>query len=108
MGSFKRGLFFGSMLGAGLAWLNLTKSGKETRAKLLDSSEKVYSDIKSKVQTSDLAQNITENKYLKLVTENVELYAKKFGLDDKTRMMLTKILASQWKNLQNELKQTKK
>jgi len=35
MGNFKKGLFLGGLLGAGLMWLNVTPKGREMKAKLL-------------------------------------------------------------------------
>ena len=36
MGTFKKGLFFGGLLGAGLMWLNTTKQGRELRENMLN------------------------------------------------------------------------
>ncbi len=58
MGKFKKGLFMGGLLGAGMMWLNTTKKGKETRDKLIDQSAEVYALLKDNILASDQYKNL--------------------------------------------------
>lgn len=97
MGKFKKGLFLGGLLGAGLMWLNATKKGKETRDQMLDYAADVYAQVKEKVQTSEGWDKMTKNKYYKMVEEAVNKYAVENDLVDSIRDMVEKIVKAQWK-----------
>jgi len=97
MGKFKKGLFLGGLLGAGMMWLNATKKGKETRDQMLDYAADVYSDVKIKVMESDGWDKMTKTKYYKMVEEVVNKYAVENDLIDSIRDMVEKIVKAQWK-----------
>lgn len=97
MGNFKKGIFLGGLLGAGLMWLNATKKGKETRDKMLDYSADVYADVKEKVMASEGWDKMTKSKYYQLVEEAVNKYAVENDLVDSVRNMVEKVVKAQWK-----------
>jgi len=101
MGNFKRGLFFGGLLGAGLVWLNATKKGKQTRDEMLDYAADVYDDVKARVQTSKKWKDMSKSKYYKMVEETVNKYAVENDLVDNMRDMVEKVVKAQWKNIKD-------
>ncbi|PIZ94915.1 MAG: hypothetical protein COX80_05390 [Candidatus Magasanikbacteria bacterium CG_4_10_14_0_2_um_filter_33_14] len=98
MGKFKKGLFLGGLLGAGLVWLNATKKGKEVRNNLMDSAGDVYDDVKEKVIASEGWDKMTKTKYYQFVEQAVNKYAVENDLLDSMRDMIEKVVKSQWKN----------
>jgi len=107
MGKFKKGLFLGTLLGAGLTWLNSTTKGKETRGNLIDHAEKLYPEIKEKILNSGAWNSMTKSKYIKLVEKQVNIYAKKYKLPTETKKLITKVVIAQWNNLQSAIKKKK-
>ena len=99
MGRFKKGLFFGGLLGAGMMWMSTTKKGRETREQLLDHAAQVCVEVKSKVRESGAWENMTRNKYVSLVQEVVEKYAVQHQLPDSVKNMVTKLVSAQWRGL---------
>ncbi|MBI2436513.1 MAG: YtxH domain-containing protein [Candidatus Magasanikbacteria bacterium] len=97
MGNFKKGIFLGGLLGAGLMWLNATKKGKQTRDKMLDYSADVYADVKEKVMASEGWDKMTKSKYYQIVEEAVNKYAVENDLVDSVRNMVEKVVKAQWK-----------
>jgi gas vesicle protein len=104
MGRFKKGLFFGGLLGAGLMWLNTTKKGKQVREQIVDASADVYEEVKKKIAESGALENMTKNKYMDMVRDVVDTYATKTGMADNLKNMVSKMVGSQWK----QIKTTKK
>lgn len=104
MGKFKKGLFFGSLLGAGMMWLNTTKKGKELRDEMLDHAAEVYVDLKNKVLTSEKYKKLNKNEYMKMAHELVNKYAIDNGLAENVKKMVEKLVVAQWKNLKGEIK----
>ena len=104
MGKFKKGLFFGGLLGAGMMWLNTTKKGKEMREEMLDHAAEIYVTIKEKALNSKQYQDLNKNEYVKMVKEMVDKYAVKNGMADNIKKMVTKVLTAQYKNLKSEIK----
>jgi gas vesicle protein len=102
MGTFKKGLFVGGLLGAALMWLNTTKKGKETREQILDNAAVVYSQVIEKARQSDALTEMTKNKYVKLVKEAVDKYAEENEMAEYLKNMITKVVSAQWKNVKNE------
>ncbi len=103
MGNFKRGLFIGSILGAGLMWLGVTKKGKEVREKILDYAAEIYSDLKNKILQSDLKAQIDKNKYIKMVKEKVDDYLQDKDLNPRFKAIVEKIVSLQWVNIKKEI-----
>ena len=95
----------GGFLGAGLMWLNTTKKGRMTRDALLDAAAEVYAGVKKKVLESDALANIKRSEYVQLVRSHVEEYARKHPLVNAVKDMIVRVVISQWKHLQTELKQ---
>lgn len=102
MGKFKKGIFLGGLLGAGLMWLNTTKKGKETRDQMLDYAADIYSDVKTKVMESEGWDKMTKTKYYKTVEAAVNKYAVENDLVDSMRDMVEKVVKAQWKKLKGE------
>jgi len=50
MGRFKKGLFLGGLIGAGLMWLNATVKGKEYRAKIIAHLDPLYRELKESIK----------------------------------------------------------
>lgn len=103
MGKFKKGVFFGGLLGASMVWMSTTKKGKEVKEKLLDGAAEVYLDVKDKVAASGAYDKITKNEFVEMAREAVDKYAVKNGLAKKTKKMMTKLVSTQWANLQKEI-----
>lgn len=99
MGKFKAGLFLGGLLGAWLAWLNLTQKGRETRDQMLDHAAKIYSAVKEKVQTSEQYKDLSKNEYVQMVKEYVDKYAIENGLAEKVKNVIIKVVSAQYKNI---------
>ena len=104
MGKFKKGLFFGGLLGAGMMWLNTTKKGKETRDQLLDHAADVYAEVKDKTLASEQWDKMTKTKYYKAVESAVNKYAVENDLVDSMRDMIEKVVKAQRKKLKGENK----
>lgn len=107
MGKFKKGLFLGGLLGAGLMWLSTTKKGREVREQILDHAAKIYVKVKEQVLVSPQYENFTKNEYVQMVKEYVDKYAIQNGLADSVKNMIVKIVSLQWNNLQSDLEDKK-
>jgi len=108
MGKFKKGLMLGGLLGAGFMWLNTTKKGREVRENMLDQAAVVYADVKKKVLASKNWNKLTKQKYVKIVRETIETYAKNKNWSANTKKMVMKLVENQWKNIKSEIaKRTK-
>lgn len=101
MGRFKKGLFIGSLLGAGLMWLGGTKKGKQTGKQLIDHAEKLYPDIKQAVLDSRQVQHLTKSRYIRIAKEHVDRYAKKYRLPPKIKDTMMKTVRAKWKEVQH-------
>lgn len=101
MGNFKKGLFFGGLLGAGLMWLNVTPKGKEMRAKLMAYAEPMYNELKENIKT---LEGPTKEMYEALVERATEELAAKKEMAVEMKMMLIKELKKRWGKLEKELK----
>lgn len=99
MGTFKKGLFFGGLLGAGLMWLNTTKRGKEFRDTIVKYAAEVYEEVKTKITSSKQWEKLTKNQYVKMVEEVVNKYAVENDLSDNIRNMVEKVVKAQWKKV---------
>jgi len=99
MGTFKKGLFLGGLLGAGLMWLSVTKKGKEVRDQILDHAAHVYEEVKKNVLRSDQWKKMNKNQYIKMVKETVDKYAIQNGLAENVKNMIVKVVGSQWEKM---------
>lgn len=107
MGTFKKGLFFGSLVGAGLMWMSATKKGRAMRDTLLDQAADVYAEVKQRMLDSDAWDKMTKQKYVATVREIVDKYAIKNSVADDVKEMVVKVVSAQWKTIQAELKKRK-
>lgn len=101
MGNFKKGLFLGGLLGAGLMWLNVTPKGREMKAKLLAYAEPMYNELKENIKK---LEGPTKEMYEALVARAVEEIAAKKEMAAEMKVMLVRELTKRWKRLEKELK----
>lgn len=101
MGNFKKGLFWGSLVGAGLMWLNATPKGKEMRAKVLAHVEPLFDELKSSLMQ---LEGPTKEMYEALVERAVEEYGARKELADDMKVVLIKQLKKKWAEIAKELK----
>lgn len=92
----KKGFIFGSLLGAGLMWLSVTKKGRELRGQIMESSEIIFEEIKKKAVESGGLEKITKNKYVEMVGEKIDDYAAKNKWADGLKKMVEKVLLAEW------------
>ena len=104
MGKFKKGLFFGGLLGAGMVWLNTTKKDRKMREEMLDHAAEIYVGLKERVLSSKEYENLNKNQYVKMVKEAVDKYAIDNGLAEGVKNMVIKVVSGQYKNLKSEIK----
>lgn len=104
MGKFKRGLFLGGLLGAGLVWLNTTVKGKEIREKILGHVDVLYGELKESIKKLD---GPTQEMYNALVERAAAEYAEKKQMAESYKSVLIKELKKKWDTLAGELKQNK-
>lgn len=105
MGKFKKGLFMGSVLGAGLMWLMGTKKGKEVRDQLLDHAARMYEDLREDILSSDAYKNMTKNKYTALVKEKVDNYIDEHPALEDLKDTAVKMLVAQWNGLKEDIEE---
>ncbi|MFA6485775.1 MAG: hypothetical protein WCT40_00180 [Candidatus Magasanikbacteria bacterium] len=101
MGNFKKGLFLGGLLGAGMMWLNATPKGREMRAKLVEHLNPLYIELKESIKQ---LEGPTREMYEALVDRAVEEYSAKKEMADEMKAVLIKKLKCKWKDLEKELK----
>ena len=100
MGRFKKGLFFGGLLGAALTWLNVSPKGKEYRDKLLGHVEPLYNELKESIKK---LEGPTRDMYDALVERAVQEYALKKDMAVDMKNNLIKELKRKWVEVQKEL-----
>ena len=101
MGNFKKGIFLGGLLGAGLMWLNATPKGKEMRAKILEYGEPMYNELKESLKQ---LEGPTKEMYDALVDRAVEELAAKKEMADDVKATLVRNLKKRWKELEKEIR----
>lgn len=102
MGKFNKGLFFGGLLGAGLTWLNTTKKGKAMRDDIVKHATDVYPKIVAEIKESKQWKQLSHSEYVERVQAFVDTYAVETGLSDKVKLMVEKLVISQWKRFKAE------
>jgi gas vesicle protein len=100
MGKFKKGLFLGGLVGAGMMWLNATPKGKEMRAKLAAHLDPLYQELKASIKQ---LEGPTREMYDALVERAVEEYASKKQMADDMKQMLVKKLKKKWSEVKKDL-----
>jgi gas vesicle protein len=101
MGRFKKGLFIGGLLGAGLMWLNATVRGKEYRAKILAHLDPLYNELKESIKK---LEGPTKEMWNALVERAVEEYSAKKELALEMKNSLIKELQKKWENIDEDIK----
>jgi len=101
MGKFKKGLFLGSLVGAGMMWLNATPKGKEMRSKLVEHSKPLYDELKESLKQ---LEGPTKEMYEALVERAVAEYGDRKDMADEMKMMLIRDLKKKWSKLEKEIK----
>jgi len=96
MGKFKKGIFFGSLVGAGLTWLFTTKEGREMRGKIETWAHEVFDELKGKIGETEIAD---QAKYNTKVQKVLEEYGKRKKVPAEAMKKLEQILKAQWKKL---------
>ncbi|PIT86922.1 MAG: hypothetical protein COU33_00440 [Candidatus Magasanikbacteria bacterium CG10_big_fil_rev_8_21_14_0_10_43_6] len=104
MGKFKKGLFLGGMLGAGMTWLLTTKKGKEVREQMLDHAADVHVKLREEIMKSETYDKLTKTRYVKLLRAAVNKYAINRALPREVKEMIIKVLSAEWKSIRGELK----
>jgi len=87
MGNFKRGLFFGGLVGAALMWLNVTPKGKEMRDKLMIYADDLFVELKQSIKQ---LEGPTREMYDALVERAVEEYGDKMQLAQDVKLLLVR------------------
>lgn len=108
MGRLKNGLLVGSLLGAGLVWLNTTKKGRELRSQITQQAADIYGDVKEKAMASETWSKLSKANYVEMVKEAVDDYTKRHPVAEQAKIIITKILTAQWSNLQTQIKKHEK
>jgi len=100
MGTFKKGLFVGGLLGAALMWLNATPKGKEMRAKIKEHLDPLFNELKGSLMK---LEGPTKEMYDALVDRAVEEYAAKKELAQDIKNHLVRELKKKWKDVESNL-----
>ncbi len=93
MGNFKKGLFIGGLLGAGLMWLNTTIKGKEYRTKILEHINPLYLELKENIKQ---LEGPTKEMWDALVERAVAEYAAKKNMAEDMKTSLVRELQNRW------------
>lgn len=101
MGTFKKGLFLGGLVGAGLMWLNATPKGKEMRTKITAHFEPLFNELKTSLTQ---LEGPTREMYEALVERAVAEYAAKKDLADDIKDQLIRKLKKKWGEVEKSLK----
>jgi gas vesicle protein len=102
MGMFKKGMVFGGLVGAGITWLNTTVRGKKVRDDLIVHAASAYKQLKAELKSSETWKDLSEHEYTQKVTAFVDTYSKKHKLDGKAKVLITKLVVSQWARFKQE------
>ncbi len=100
MGRFKKGLFFGGLLGAGLMWLNATPKGKEMRSKIMEHMTPLYDELKNSIKQ---LEGPTKEMWDALVERAVAEYAAKKEMAEEMKEQLIRQLQKKWRELEKEI-----
>ncbi len=103
MGTFKKGLFFGGLVGAGIMWLATTKKGKEVREKMIDHASVAYEKLKAHLKASQAWKKMNKNTYVQMAREIVDTYALEAGLGPEVKNAVMRFLKTQLPRIKREL-----
>ena len=99
MSKLKKGFVLGSLIGAGLLWLNTTKKGKVVRDQALTHAEDVYERVKDRVFASEAWDEMSRSRFGEIVSEVADEYTRERGLADNAKAIVVKIVNAQWGHL---------
>lgn len=102
MGNFKRGLILGGLLGAGLAWLNVTTKGKAVRDEALEHAAVVYERVKKEVMKSDGWKKMKKSEVTKQVQKIANDYSAEIGLAKSTVMLIVSLVLKKWEKMKHD------
>lgn len=105
MGNFSKGIFLGSLLGAGAMWLNTTEKGKNMRDKFINHAENVYEEVKQKVQDTETYQDLSEKDFREVIEQVAEKYANKKELSDMTKKVIVRLVNNHIDSIKAEIKE---
>ncbi len=103
MGNFKRGLVLGGLLGAGLAWLNLTTKGKAVRDEAIEHAAVVYERVKKEVMKSDSWKKMKKSDFTKQVQKIATDYSSEIGLAKSTVLLIVSLEVKKWEKMKREM-----
>lgn len=90
-------------MGAGLAWLSLTKEGKAVRDQAMDHAVKVYERVKRELPKSETWKKMKKSDFAKMVQKIADDYSNELGLAKKVTQTIVALVMSQWNKLRNEV-----
>lgn len=108
MGKLSKGIFLGSLLGAGAMWLNTTEKGKNLRDSFIDHAENVYEQVKQKVQETETYQDLSEKEFKQIIENVTEKYANKKKLGSMTKKVIVRLINKHMNSLKAEIKEAEK
>lgn len=92
-------------IGAGLMWLFSSKKGREVRTQILDYAAEAYTTLRKEVMESEEYGKLTKQRYVVLVKQVIDDYAKDHQISDKMKRTIARLLTNQWAYLKKELKE---
>ena len=95
-------MWLGSLLGAGLIWLNTTKKGQELRDQALGHAEQVYDRVKERLQGSETWDKLSRSRFGEVVSEVADEYSREHGLGENVKRIVVRVVNSQWGHLRKE------
>jgi gas vesicle protein len=96
MGRFKKGLFLGGLIGAGLMWLGVTPRGKELRARVREHLDPLFIEIQEAMKQ---LEGPTREMYEALVDRVVEEYGARKHLAYDIKDGLVRELKKRWEDV---------
>jgi hypothetical protein len=108
MGTFKKGLLLGGLVGAGMTWLHTTVQGKKTKAQIAQHGADVYEQLMTEIKGSKGWKQLTKSEFVERATAIIDTYAVQTGLSDKLKHMIHTLVVSRWESFKKEQKNNSK
>jgi gas vesicle protein len=105
MKTFKHGLLFGGLLGAGITLLHTTTKGKAWRDQLIDHAAHAYNVLVEELKEQAEARDFSKEQFVAYVETFIDQYADKHKLAESFKPLLKKTLRAQWKRVRERLSQ---
>jgi hypothetical protein len=102
MGTFKKGLFLGGLLGAGITWLNTTVQGKKTRDQIIEHGTTVYETLSAELKSSKGWKQLKKSEYIERAQAFIDTYAVETGLSESVKRLVQSLVVSQWPRFKKE------